>query len=84
MLVLMAALSALTGGVGVPALSAQTGDAPPQFFTYQLMAQDAAEYSPGPQVRRRRAVRRPVPRISAEAVSHARTPARARTTAMAT
>ena len=60
-LILLALLLAMTGSFGVPAIDAQAGETPAQFFTWQLMSQESLEAPAAPDVRtRRRTVRRPV------------------------
>jgi hypothetical protein len=56
-LAVLAALAALTGGYRAPALSAQAPGGAPQFLTWQLMSQDAAD-SQSERVMRRRVVDR--------------------------
>lgn len=59
-LVALTLVFTLTGSFGPPALDAQSGNRPVQFFTWQLMSQDALEPAAAPEVRvRRRTGRRP-------------------------
>ncbi len=70
-LIVLAALAALTGGYRAPALSAQAPGGPPQFLTWQLMAQDAVD-SQSERAQPRRVVdrsglsRREGPRVQAD------------------